>query len=37
LPSFRSKMKANYEDGPHLPFNTEEVETVTEFLSLWGK
>ena len=34
---FRSKMKANYEAGPRLPFNTEEVETVLEFLSLWGK
>ena len=30
-------MKANYEDGPHQPFNTEEVETVSEFLSLWGQ
>ena len=37
LCSFRSKMKANYEDGAHQLFNTEEVETVSEFLSLWGR
>ena len=36
LCSFRSKMKANYEDGPHQLFNREEMETVSKFLSLWG-
>ena len=37
LCSFRSKMKANYVDGAHQLFNTEEVETVSAFLKMFKR